>query len=609
MSFLKKIFNKTPQPVNEVQLPEILQNGIPEDAETFLQRIEILKHAGFGPAEYQQKLRYFINRMPDWLLKEVSQKPRNRMLRTDVPESLDATITKDLVSFRLSLYQPTYKKQKDPGLGKLFLILFNLAPELVRTAGSLSSDGDVSLASSVELDQLMSDLSIFNLSESEIKYTVSKILQYNRQNVAYTDDEVIVLNNSELMRDLLEQLTVILQQFVQDTADWTKYLKPEEIGLSQLHVRILDIDAKAFFRDDGARFLHRFTEAESVSKLESQVDRKLQPLFRRDVQLLIGNIRRTLQREHLELIQSLRALIASSIMRLHEHGELPPQPIMKALLEKSMGFHRNYYPDLVQAVSPSVFTILEVAGAEYRTIYRVPRIFENEIARGMVEHIKRKPEQPIRYETFIQELKSRIAPAPEQTGRQAADYQPEEMAFLKRNPDAELAIIMMNEKLAQAEASIPLLDDEWFYSSREDYLKIALLEILQAMISSQAPLKLVRSLLLKSMDRERKASAAIMEKLVNRLKEDGFKWSLVQKLLAKQKKKYHICTLIKRLLAEDERWNWFVAEEDPPIELDKFSTVTGLAFFRGNHSTGPYKITARFEENTWSITHISPDSR
>lgn len=609
MSFLKKIFNKTPQPVHESRMPEILQNGIPEDAETFLKRIEILKAAGFGPAEYQQKLRYFISRMPDWLLQEVGQKPRNRMHRTDVPESLDATITKDLVSFRLSLYQPTYKKKKDPGLGKLFLILFNLAPELVKAAGSLSSDGDVDLASSVELDQLMSDLSIFNLSESEIKYTVSKILQYNRQNVAYTDDEVIVLNNSELMRDLLEQLTVILQQFVQDTADWTKYLKPEEIGLTPLHVRILDIDAREFFRDDGARFLHRFTEAESVSKLENQVDRKLQPLFRRDVQLLIGNIRRTFQREHVELIQSLRALVASSIMRLHEHGELPPQPVMKALLEKSMGFHRNYYPDLVQAVSPSVFTILEVAGAEYRTIHRIPRIFESEIARGMAAHTKRKHEQPIRYETFIQELKSRVAAVPEQSGRQAADYQPEEMAFLKRNPDAELAIIMMNEKLAQAEAHIPLLDDEWFYSSREDYLKIALLEILQAMISSQAPLKLVRSLLLKSMDRERTASAAIMERLVNRLKEDGFKWSLVQKLLAKQKRKYHVCTLIKQLLAEDERWDWFVKDEDPPIELDKFSTVTGLAFFRGNHSTGRYKITARFEDNTWTITHISPDSR
>ena len=128
-------------------------------------------------------------------------------------------------------------------------------------------------------------------------------------------------------------------------------------------------------------------------------------------------------------------------------------------------------------------------------------------------------------------------------------------------------------------------------------------------MSSQAPLKTVRSLLLKSMDRERTNSAPIMEKLITRLRDDGFKWSLVQKLLNKQKKKHHVCSLIKQLLAQDEKWEWFVANDDPVIKLDKFSTVTGLAFFRGKNATGMYKITARFENDTWTITHISPDSR
>jgi len=615
MSLLKKIFRKQPSEKDpDYQMPEALQQGVPESPDDFFRRIGILKKAGFPPSEYKQKLRYYLSRMPDWLLQEINQRVRKQMYRADVPETLDADLNRQLVSFRLSLYQPAYRQKKDPGLGKIFLILFNLAPELVKNAGKLSSDGDVELASSIELDEIMSDISIFNLSESEMKYTVAKILQYNRQNVAYTDDEIVVLNNSEMLRNLLEQITILLQNFVQRASDWHGYLNPDRIGLRPLYLRMLDLDAQEFFQTEEARFMYRFIQADSVSKLEEQVPRKLRPLFRKDIQLIIGSIRRTIQREHVDLVQSLRSLVASSLIRLHEHNELPSQPVLASLMEKSMQFHRNYYPDLVQAVAPITMGILDVTGNNYRTIHRIARIFEREVAAGMAAHVRERKETPVRYEQFISEIQSlqrqRKKPGTERkTTAAAADYQPEEMAFLKRNPDAELAIIMMNEKLAQAEHNIPLLEDEWFYATRQDFLKVALLETLQAMMSSQAPLKTVRSLLLKSMDRERTNSAPIMEKLITRLRDDGFKWSLVQKLLNKQKKKHHVCSLIKQLLAQDEKWEWFVANDDPVIKLDKFSTVTGLAFFRGKNATGMYKITARFENDTWTITHISPDSR
>ncbi|RLE23822.1 MAG: hypothetical protein DRJ08_01930, partial [Acidobacteria bacterium] len=191
----------------------------------------------------------------------------------------------------------------------------------------------------------------------------------------------------------------------------------------------------------------------------------------------------------------------------------------------------------------------------------------------------------------------------------AGQYKPEELDYFKHNPDAELGILMMNEKLAIAEREEPLLDGHYFFPTRESYLKVVLLETLQSMLIAHTQLKIVRSLLEKSLDQTKEQSAAIMRKLLSRLKEEGLKRNVIEKLLEKQLKKHHIITIIKQELARDPKWEWLLAEEDPRIQLNTYSRVTGIAFLRAEAGSKWYKITAKYEKGKWAVTRIAPDSQ
>ncbi len=615
MKILKRLLGKKAENGQNSGPPiEEIVPGIPESPEDFLKRVTVIRNAGIPPRLLPDKIRYYVKKMPDWLIRDLHKRIRTRAYITDEPDELPPDITRHLVSFRLSLYNPDYLETRDPGLGKVFLILFNLAPELVKNRSLLAGEGDMELTNSTELDEIMTDLSIFNLSDSQLKYTVNRILEYNRNNVAYTDEEITFLNNSELLRTFLDQLTLELQEFVQQTSDWSQYLDPDAIGIPPLTMRMLNMDSQAFFpgRNDNATFLEQFCRSTSMSELETQVDTKLRALFRKDVQLIIGRIRAKLVTEHVNLARTIRRLVTWHFLLLHEQGELPAFKLLDSLLEKSMRFHQNYYPDLVRAVRPIVDSILETVGEDYTGLKQLPVQFSEDLVEGMVQHHRKKGQTPIKYEAFLEALKKRRAKRehrPLESDGPGIDYQPEELNFLKRNPDTEVAIIMMNEKLGQAENHEPMLDGHYFYRTRDEYLKVVLLETLNSMTSSQAPLKIVRSILLKSLDRSREQSYPIMKKLISRLKEEGFKWGLVGKLLTKQKRKHHLTSIIKQIIARDPKWEWFLETEDPELKLERFSNVTGLAFFTGQRSDGLFKVTAKYEAPDWIITHISPDSR
>ncbi|NOZ12038.1 MAG: hypothetical protein GXO69_00145 [Acidobacteria bacterium] len=613
MKFLKKLFSGKKTGGGETGSKEIsaIFSPLPASAEDFMGRIRRLQSLHLPSAEYNQHVRYFVTSLPEWLTREIHRMIRHEIYRVNIAPPMDAEITKSFISMRIAIYNRDYKRSHNPLLSRVFMVLFHLAPELLKNQHHLES-AEAELTSSLNLEEIVADLSIFNLSEEQMQYTVSRILEYNEKNVVYTEEELILMNNSEILRELLERLTQVFQSFVQSISNWQRYRNPVEIGLHPLALPVLDIDTKEFFpgQNPAQPFLDTIFGDKSAKELENMVPKKLRPLFTKDFKLVIAAIRNTILREHHQLITDTRKLICWYLILMDTAEELPPQPIIRSLLEKSLQFHRNYYPELIHGVLPVIDRILAVIGKDNSGLRKLSGLYPEEITCAMKEYVSGHFSRTISYEEFIdrnikkQKLAERSAPVPFFNGQ----YQPEELEFIKRNPDAELGILMMNEKLSKAENEEPLLEEHYFFPNRESYLKLVLLETLQSLLTVNAPLKIIRSLLEKSMDRTKVKSAAIMQKLLSRLKEDGLKRNVIERILDKQMKEHHISTIIKQELARDPKWEWILAAENPHIHLDTFSRVTGIAFLRAETGGKRYKITAKYENGRWSVTRIAPES-
>ncbi len=614
MKFLKKLFPRKKSVSSKINSKEIsaIFSPIPASADDFMDRVHRLQALHLPPAEYKRHIRYFVTSLPKWLTIEIHQMIREKIYRVNIAPPIDAEITKSFISMRMAIYNRDYKRSHDPLLLRIFMILFHLAPELLKNRHHLET-AEAELTSSLNLEEIVADLSIFNLSEEQMQYTVSRILEYNEKNVSYTEEELVLMNNSEILRELLERLTQLFQSFVQSISNWQRYRDPAEIGLHPMALPILDIDtAELFPKQNSTRpFLDIIFDQQSAKELENSVPKKLRPLFAKDFKLVIAAIRNTILREHHQLISDTRKLICWYLLLMDAAEELPPQPVIRSLLEKSLQFHRNYYPELIHGILPVIDRILAVVGQDNSGLRKLSKLYPEEICCAMKEYVSTHFSHTISYEEFIdnnvkkQKLAAQMPPLSSFNGQ----YQPEELEFIKRNPDAELGILMMNEKLSKAEKEEPLLENHYFFPNRESYLKIVLLETLQSLLTVNAPLKTIRSLLEKSMDRTKVKSSAIMQKLLSRLKEEGLKRNVIEKILEKRLKEHHISTIIKQELAKDPKWEWFLASENPLIHLNTFSRVTGIAFLLAESGGKRYKITAKYEHGKWSVTRIAPESQ
>ncbi len=614
MKFLKKIFSRKSTGTIESSAGEVraILSSLPASARDFLKQVQDIQNLHLPIDEQNKHLRYFVSSIPEWLTREVHQIIRREIYRVEIAPPMDAEVTRNLVALRMALYNKDYRESRPPLLSKVYMVLLHLAPELVKNHGKLNVT-EAELTSSLDLEEIVEDLSIFNLSDKQVQYTVARILEYNEKNVIYTEDELILMNNSATLRELLEQLTKSFQNFVQTISRWERYGDPLQLGLHPLATPVLDIDATEFFKGSksGQSFLDVIFSENSAKELEKEVPKKLRPLFNKDFKLVISAMRNSIQSEHYQLIIDTRKIICWYLLLLEDAGELPPQPVIRSLLEKSLQFHRNYYPELIYAVLPVINRILAIIGEDSQGLSRLTEFYPDEISTAMAEYASRQSSGTIPFEKFIEKMNSMREMEVEQTPVSFAkgQYQPEELDFLKRNSDAELGILTMNEKLAIAEKEEPILEGHHFFPTREAYLKVVLLETLQSLLTGKTQLKIVRSLLEKSIDQTKEKSTAIMQKLLSRLKEKGMKRDVIEKLLEKSLKKHHIITIIKQELARDPKWEWLLADEDPSIHLDTFSRVTGIAFLRAETGGNWYKITAKYEKKQWSITRIAPDSQ
>ncbi len=613
MRFLKKLFSKNSNETRESIPPDVkaIITSLPKSAKEFMEQVQKLQKLRLPPKIYNRHLRYFVTSMPEWLTREIHQMIRKEIYRVNIAPTINAEATKNLVALRIALYNKDYRESPSPLLAKLFMVLFNLAPELLKNRNQLDTS-DEDLTSSLDLEAIVEDLSIFNLSETQLQYTVSKILEYNEKNVLYTEEEIVLMNNSEIIRELLEQLTHTFQTFVQSISDWKRYRDPREIGLHPLALPILDIDTTELFPEyTGSSFLDIVLDGKPAKKLEKEVPKKLRPLFSRNFRLIVSAMRNTVLSEHHRLISETRKIICWNLLLMENEGELPPQPLIRSLLEKSLHFHRNYYPELIEAVLPVINRILAVIGKDGNGIFRLPELYPNEISEAMAEYVQQHFPDTISFEQFIRTASEnrKQQSLHIQNAFSTGEYKPEELDYLKHNPDAELGILMMNEKLALAEKEEPLLVGHHFYPTRESFLKVVLLETLLSIVTSHTQVRIVRSLLEKSMDRTKEKSVEIMHNLLSRLKEEGMKHNVIEALLEKRLKKHHISGIIKQELARSSEWDWLLAKEDPLIHLDTFSRVTGIAFLRAKSTDNWYKITAKYEKGRWSVTRIAPDSQ
>jgi hypothetical protein len=613
MSFFKKIKNifsagNTNIQTNNRKYEESFSFDTPDNVESFFKTGKEVLALSCSEDKKKKYFREILDKCSERLKAEICKTIRKDLYTTEYVDELDSDITTNLISLRFSLLNPIYKNRKNKKLARLFMIFFSIAPELMKGKKNADKTNLLSFSGDEDVDEIMSDLSFFNLSEKEIKYTASKIVEFNRKNVSYTNEEIIFLNNSETLRLALEKLSGILQDFIQQSLIWEKYFRADSVGLRKYKQNILNIDKKVIFKDKFvSSFFDLIMEKNINEELKPLVPNELYGVFEKDFNLIIAHVRNTIVKEHKKLIFDFEKVLAWGIVLLKELDELPPHNVLNSLIAKSLKFHENYYPDLIRAVNPIREKLLSMLKEDYSGMNAFLFCYGRHIAEGISHYSLSKYRNTLEFGNFLEKVNSML----EKTSyakqeHVVVEYYPEELNLLKRSPDAELSIIMLNEKVAKSEKGVPIVDGEYFYASKSDYLKVVLFETLLNMMNDDVSLKVLKSLLLKSLDKTKGESSEIMAMLLQRLREEGFKKDLIIKLHKKQLKKNHVTSRIKQKIAENTTWEWLVASEDPEVLLDKFSKVTGLTFFTLKGSKGEFKVTATFKGDDWYINRIAP---
>ncbi len=611
MSFFKKIVSKIKNSIpsaKETKNTEDTQKEIVkiEDIDTFWREFNIIRSQS-SPEEIHKKIKELVSGLNEDIKKQIHRVIRSRLYAIDVEESENREFIKHFVNFRIKLYNPIFKESQDTRLAKLILTVISRYPEVIKNKKIVvNNNTSIFNKDDLEIQKLSSELmNMYKLTQSEAEQTIQKIIEYNNLNVKFTEEEDAVLTNSALLRNLLESITFLLQDFVEKCNNWKKYFLKTYLFDDPALIKILNFDKTLLFGEkfQDKDFVDLVFTKNVKGELEPNVEANLKPLLKKDVSAVINRMKKKLIKEEKDFIHNITTSISGNIVLLKQNNELPSFKVLNSLLTKSFKFHRNYFPDLMDIVDVIKNNIMKTLGENFEGYWNFVDIYHNEINEFITTYSKENFKVTVDYGKFLEILEQKPKAHKEVTYSASRELLPEELKFISSNLDVEPAIMELNEKIRASERKMPIFEDEYFFSNKKDYIKTAILEALDTLLGTKEKPELIHSVLMKTIDTSEGESSKIAMELLSSMKLDGIKPQIVKTLLKKQKAKNHITNKIKSLLIEESDY-FYDNQDNLKIELQKFSTMTGIGFFIATiNETENYKITAHYKDGNWQITH------
>ncbi len=607
MSFFKNVFGKIKTKLDKKESPNETVNEIPhlKDLDEFFVYFRELKD-NLPQNQLKEQLEKVLEGISPSIKKQIHKTIRRKLYGIFVEEFENKKFTANFVNFRISIYNPLYKETKNSKLAKLILILISRSPSSVNNKKILDEDTDILSKNPVEFDQLLKDLEIFKLTEKEKQDTIQKIIEYNKKNVKFTQEEEIIIANSELLRSLIEATTFVMQNFVEKCSNWKKYFLKTSLFEDPALISVLKADKKIIFGERfGEQNLIDLILTENIKNdLEPLVPPEYSALFKKDVSAVINRLKNLLIKEEKEFVKELKTTLAGNIVLLKHNRELPSFEVLNSILSKSFKFYEHYYPDLMKAVLLVKNDIFATLGQNYTAFEKFKEKFQAELTDFLEKYSKDNFKITTDYTRFL-EYVSNVNNKKEMdiTGVNV-EYLPEELNFINSHPDVEPAIMELNEKIRTAQQGLPVFEGEYFFSDKREYLKTALLSVLDNILHSKSDAKIVKSVLLKSIDKNQGESSEIIYELLSSMKEEAMKKKVVSQLLKKQKAKHHVTEVIKNLLKQYDDF-FMNNSENLTVELQKFSSIAGVGFFIAYVNGEAYKITANYKGGKWEITYVA----
>lgn len=613
MSFFKKIVSKIKNSMpsgKEVKNTEDTQKEIVKinDIDTFWREFNLIR-AQSSPEEMYKKIRELVSGLDEDIKKQIHRVIRSRLYGIDVEESENREFVKNFVNFRIKLYNPIFKESQDTRLAKLILTVISRYPDAVKSKKiSVGNNTSIFNKDDLEIQKLSSELmNMYKLTQSEAEQTIQKIIEYNKLNVKFSEEEEAVLTNSELLRNLLESITFLLQDFVEKCNNWKKYFLKTYLFDDPALIKILNFDKKLLFGEkfQDKDFVEIVFTKNVKGELEPLVDSSLKPLLKKDVSAIINRMKKKLIKEEKDFVNEITKAISGNIVLLRQNNELPSYKVLDSLLTKSFKFHRNYFPDLMDVVDVIKSGIMETLGKNFEGYWNFIELYQNEINEFITAYSKENFKITVDYGKFLEILEQKPKERTDFTYSASRELLPEELKFISSNLDVEPTIMELNEKIRMSERNMPIFENEYFYSTKKDYIKTAILETLDTLLSTKEKGELIHSVLMKTIDTSEGESSKIAMELLSSMKIEGIKPQIVKTLLKKQKAKNHIANKIKSLLIKENDY-FYDNQDNLKIELQKFSKMTGIGFFIATvNETDNYKITAHYKEGKWQITHYA----
>ncbi len=612
MSFFKKLVSKIknsiPNSVEKERESELEEKREITDIDEFWREFNLIRIES-SPEEMYRKIKELVQCANPELKKQIHRVIRTRLYAIDVEENENKEFVKNFVNFRIKLYNPIFKESQDTRLAKLILTVISRNPGAIKNKKIAVANTSIFNKDDLEIQKLSSELmNMYKLTQSEAEQTIQKIIEYNKLNVKFTDEEEAVLTNSELLRNLLESITFLLQDFVEKCNNWKKYFLKTYLFDDPALIKILNFDKKLLFgeRFEDKDFVDLIFSKNVKGELEPLVEPALQPLLKKDVSAIINRMKKKLIKEEKDFVEGITIAITGNIVLLQQNNELPSFKILDSLLTKSFKFHRNYFPDLMDVVDEIKSNIMSTLGKNYEGYWNFTEIYKTEISEFIYKYCKDNFKITVDYPKFLEILEKKPKEKVTDISYSASrELLPEELKFISTNLDVEPAIMELNEKIRVAERNIPIFENEYFFTSKKDYIKTAILEALDTLLNTREKGELIHSVLMKTIDTSEGESSRIAIELLSNMKIEGIKPRIVKTLLKKQKAKNHITNKIKTLLINENDY-FYNNQDNLKIELQKFSKLTGIGFFIATvNENENYKITAHYKDGNWQITHYS----
>ncbi len=612
MSFFKKLVSriKNSLPQNKETIEQTEKETIKEvkSVEEFWEEFNRIRIES-SPDEMYIKIKKLVHSTDNEVKKQLHRIIRTRLYAIDIDENDNKSFVKNFVNFRIKLYNPIFKELQDTRLAKLMLTIISRAPNAIKNKKISVANTAIFNKDDLEIKKLSSELmNMYKLTESEAEQTIQKIIEYNKLNVKFSNEEETVITNSELLRNLLESITFLLQEFVEKCNNWKKYFLKTYLFDDPALIKILNFDKKLLFGDkfENSDFVELVFTKNVKGELEILVEDTLKPLLKKNVTAIINRMKKNIIKEEKDFINEITTTIVGNIVLLKQNNELPSFKILDSLLTKSFKFHRNYFPDLMDIVDEVKNNILQSLGDNYEGYWNFLEKYKKEISDFIYNYSKENFRVTIDYANFLEILEKKpIEKKQDFSYSISRELLPEELKFISTNLDVEPAIMELNEKIRVAEKNIPIFENEYFFTTKKDYIKTAILETLETLLNTREKPELIHSVLMKTIDLSEGESSKIAIELLRSMKIEGIRPNIVNTLLKKQRAKNHITNKIKFLLIQENDY-FYNNQENLKIELQKFSKLTGIGFFIATlNDTENYKITAHYKEGQWKITHYS----